>query len=91
MIREPLVLITVAELRAVMADVVAEAIAKVGSRQESDVISRRQAAKLIGVHPRTLSKLVHREGLPLLTVLGKSWRFSRREVLAWVGARAKTE
>ena len=87
-VKEPIVVLTVDQLRAIVAETVADTIAKVGPRADDhDVMSRRQVAKLVGVCPVTVSKLVKEEGLPLLRVLGKSWRFSRREVLAWMGRR----
>jgi len=58
------------------------------AKEKSDVIARSEAAELLGVHPRTIRKLVQRDGLPTLRRVGKQWRFSQRELLAWMESSA---
>lgn len=60
--------------------------APAASASAPEVLTRRDAAKLLGVTPVTLSKLVHQRGLPCHLV-GEQWRFLRSEVLAWVESR----
>lgn len=88
MMKEPIVIVTTAEqLRAIVADGVAEALAKVRSREGPDVMNREQVRALIRCDEKTLSKLIRNEGLPTLRRIGPQWRFSRREVLAWLALR----
>lgn len=44
------------------------------------------AATLLGVHPRTVQKLVAREGLPAHRI-GRLYRLRRTEVVEWLGKR----
>lgn len=81
---QPIVLVPLAELRALLADAIAEAVTKAAPRQESEVLNRKQVAALIGRNPCTIPKLVREDGLPTLRRVGKFWRFSRRAVLAWM-------
>ena len=55
-----------------------------------EVLTRSQAAKLLGVCSESVSKLVRNLGLPCKRV-GKEYRFLRSEVVAWLAARDATE
>jgi len=85
--KDPIVVTTAEQLRAIVADGVAEALAKVGPRKEVDTMTCGQAAALIGVHPHTVPRLVRSEGLPTLRRVGRCWRFSRRDVTSWLAQR----
>jgi excisionase family DNA binding protein len=85
--KDAIVVLTAEQLKGVIAEAVESALAKAGARQDHDVLSREQAAELIGVHPHTIPKLVREDGLPTLRRLGKLWRFSRADVMAWLARR----
>jgi excisionase family DNA binding protein len=87
MMKDALALLTADQLKTIVADAVELALAKAGSRDESDVLDMDGAAALVGVHVKTLRKLIREEGLPTLRRIGKLWRFSRREILAWMARR----
>ncbi len=87
-LRDPIVVLTLEQLRTVVREEVAGALAKAGpAENESDILDREQAAKLIGVTTRTIPRLVKRDGLPTLRRVGKLWRFRRSEVMAWLAAK----
>lgn len=52
--------------------------------EESEIMTREQVAKLLGVDPHTVTKWVHTQKLPGRSIDGK-WRFRRAAVLAWLG------
>lgn len=63
------------------------ALAKTTAENEGDIINREQVAELVGVTTRTIPRLVKRDGLPTLRRVGKEWRFSRSQVMAWLAAK----
>jgi excisionase family DNA binding protein len=82
------VVISVEQLRALVREELADALAKGGPQDElHDILDREQAAKLIGVTTRTIPRLVERDGLPTLRRVGKLWRFRRTDVMAWLAAK----
>jgi len=83
----PIVMMTTDQLRALVREEVSAALASTASRDESDVMSTEQTAKLVGVHENTIPRLVARDGLPTLRRVGKLRRFSRRAVVAWLEVR----
>jgi excisionase family DNA binding protein len=86
--KDAIVVLTPEQLRAIVSDAVTDALAKAGAGvTPADVLSCEQAAELIGVNPRTVPRLVRDKGLPTLRRIGKLWRFSRRDVLAWLTQR----
>lgn len=85
---EPIVVMTGEQLRALVLDAVTSALANAAPADASDVLDCDEVATLIGVHPRTVPRLVAKDGLPTLRRIGKLWRFSRRAVLAWMETRA---
>lgn len=86
--KDAIVVLTPEQLKGIVTEAVEMALARAGeSRKTSDIISREQAAELIGVHPHTIPKLVRAEGLPTQRRIGKLWRFSRADVLAWMARR----
>ena len=80
------VVVTPDELRALVHEAVR---AEVGDRtNESDYLTRDEAATLLKVTPKTLMKYVRDENLPVLRKLGPDWRFSRAQLSAWMGDHA---
>jgi excisionase family DNA binding protein len=84
-----IIVATAAQLRAIVRDAVADAFAKATARDAPhEVLTLEQVAELIGVHHRTVPRLVRNKGLPTLRRIGKLWRFKRADVMAWL-ARSK--
>ena len=52
-----------------------------------DVLTAEDVAALLSVHVKTVAKLVVRDGLPARR-LGREYRFSRPDVIAWLEQRA---
>ena len=50
-----------------------------------ELISRSDAAKLLGIHPVTMKALMERDGFPKLVEDGRSKSFVRAEIEAWAG------
>ena len=77
------VVVTPDQLRALVHEAVR---AEVGDRtNESDYLTRDEAATLLKVTPKTLMKYVRDENLPVLRKLGPDWRFSRTQLSVWMG------
>ena len=47
------------------------------------LIDAGQAAKLLGIHPKTLQKMAREGRVPRIRV-GKFWRFRRSELDSWL-------
>jgi len=56
--------------------------------QADEILSRAEAAQLLGVCIESVSKLVRDSGLPCRRVGGNRYRFLKSEVLSWLAARA---
>lgn len=69
------------ELAPIVRNAVHEAVAEVTSPSD-EVLTRKQAAALLGVNPHHIPKLIER-GLPAHR-LGNRWKFRRGELLAWL-------
>jgi excisionase family DNA binding protein len=69
------------ELAPVVRDAVREAVEGVTS-PSNEVLTRKQAAALLGVNPHHIPRLIER-GLPAHR-LGNRWKFCRAELLAWL-------
>src|SRR5262245_34883871 len=54
---------------------------------DQEFLTAEGVAELLDVHPKTVAKLVTREQLPARRI-GRSYRFRRTEVLAWLEQRA---
>ncbi len=85
--KDAIVVLTSEQLEVIVSRAVTDALAKAGTNAQGDVMTCEQAAALIGVNARTIPRLVKANGLPTLRRLGKLWRFSRRDVLAWLAQR----
>ena len=48
----------------------------------SDILTVRELAKYLRVHPSTIGRLVNRKELPAFKV-GSDWRFDRKEIDRW--------
>lgn len=57
-----------------------------GAAEPRQLMSPREIAELLGVHPKTLPTLIRRDGLPCLWV-GRRRRFDLREVNRWLSER----
>ncbi len=67
-----------------MTDILTEG-ALTGVHTAPDIITRTEAAKMIGIHKVTLAFLVKtRKGFPEMVALGKSKGFKRSEIEAWL-------
>lgn len=85
---EPTMIVATPEqLRAMLRAAVEEVLAE-RERNERELVylDVAQAAELVGVHPRTLRKLIATDGLPGVRV-GQLWRFPRHELIAWLERR----
>jgi excisionase family DNA binding protein len=80
-----LVTMTRAELRSVIAEAIAEALATKSTHGEW--LDSKSAAKLIGCAPRSVQKFARRSGLPSHRIGEKLLRYRRSEVLAWMEGR----
>jgi excisionase family DNA binding protein len=78
------VTLTVDELEQLVERAVTRA---VGQRPDSDVLTRDEVAQLLQIHPRVVVTYVRTRGMPGKQV-GRSWRFRRSEVLAWLEEQA---
>lgn len=78
------------ELRAMRSEVTAlrEQLNGRGASATDEILSRAQAAELLGVCIESVSKLVRDSGLPCRRVGGNRYRFLKSEVLSWLAARA---
>ena len=85
--KDAIAVLTAEQLEDMMERAIDRALAKAGTNAPGDVLTCEQAAELIGVNERTIPKLVRDKGLPTLRRIGKLWRFSRRDVLAWLAQR----
>jgi len=53
------------------------------------VLTKAELARWLKVHPRTIQRLVHGQGLPTLGLTSRQPRFLVRAVLAWLAERGK--
>lgn len=53
------------------------------------VLDKADVARWFKVHPRTVQRLIHTQGLPTLNLMGRSPRFRAGDVLAWLAERGK--
>lgn len=57
--------------------------------EEAEWLDVQGAAEILGVHRRTVAKLVAKKGLPAVRLgAGKIYRFRRRDVEAWLESQA---
>ena len=53
------------------------------------VLTKDDVARWMKVHPRTVQRLIHTQGLPTLNLMGRSPRFRAGDILAWLATRAR--
>ncbi len=83
---ESIVVVSLTDLRALIAAAVEAAIAR-RADEPSEWLDAEGVAALLGVHARTVQKLVKRSGLPAHRLGAKLYRYRRTEVLAWIATR----
>jgi excisionase family DNA binding protein len=81
---ELLVTLTVTELRGLVRDEIAAAIARLAEVRE--VLTLEQAAELLQLNPQVLAKNAEKMGVPSHKI-GPQWRFIRSELLAWLAGK----
>lgn len=87
--KDSIVVVSTDQLRMLVREELEHALAKVVPHDgPNEVLSREQAAALIGVTTRTIPRLVKEKGLPTLRRVGKLWRFSRSDVMAWLAKKS---
>lgn len=79
------VLADVETIRTILRELLAEERAARSTAPEW--LDSAQAAALLGVHVRTLAKLVRHEGLPMHPVSARTFRYRRDELEAWMDRR----
>jgi excisionase family DNA binding protein len=55
--------------------------------QQSEYLSRRQVAELLGVHPETVKRYERKGALPAFKVNCRNTRYSRSDLNDWMLAR----
>ena len=80
-----IVQLTVGDLKALIAEAVAEGAAK-ATPEQLEYLTLAQAAKLMGCDERTVTTYIKTRELPA-TKLGHEWRFARQELTAWMADR----
>lgn len=79
------VTLTVADLRALVRDEVAAALA---AREADEAwLSTADAAKRLGTHPKTVARWVRHASLPAHRLGGTAYRFRAKEIDMWLAAR----
>jgi excisionase family DNA binding protein len=82
----PVLLMTAEEARELIRGIIREELHH-SETIEHEFLTAEGVAELLDVHPKTVAKLVTREQLPARRI-GRSYRFRRSEVLAWLEQRA---
>jgi excisionase family DNA binding protein len=75
---------TADELRAIIRDEVRAAV----GQPANDFVSTREMAARLGLHEKTLARLVRTEGCPARR-LGNKYSFKQADVAAWLDGRRK--
>jgi excisionase family DNA binding protein len=82
-----IVTLTVAQLRAVVADAVADALADLAPPKDPKLtVSGAEMAHLLGISRASMHKLRTRDGCPALK-MGDHFRYQPAAVMAWLEAR----
>ena len=81
-----MVVSTEADLRRLIGEAVAAAIAQQTSPAR-ELMNATEAAEMLGIHPKSVTKYVKSEGLPGIKV-GGHYRFRRADIIAWLEERA---
>ena len=86
---EPLVVMTPAQLRELVAEAVRDAMGQGAQNTNAQYLTLEQTAEIMQVDARTVRNWVKDQGLPALRV-GREYRFRRDTVLEWLESRAIT-
>ena len=78
------VTLTVGQLCALVHGEMAKAIA--GQATEREVLMHEEAADLLQINPRTLTRFVEQYDIPV-SMMGNERRYRRSELLAWLASR----
>ena len=81
------IVISPEELARIVREAVREELAARASEAAPEWLDTKQAAELVGVHRKTIAKLIKSEGLPVHRVGESIRRFSRAELLCWLEGR----
>lgn len=84
-----LVVIDVDDLERRIEGAVRRALAARSNEPAPEYLTTKQAAELVGVHPRSVIRLVRDEGLPAIKLGDKTMRYDRAAVLEWMRGRGK--
>lgn len=76
----PAFTLTVKELGDLIEQKVREALA---AQASTETLTRMQVAKMLGLHPKTVTRLVARREIPAKRV-GRTWRFDAFKVRQWL-------
>lgn len=82
-----LVVIDVDDLERRIEGAVRRALAARSAEPAPEYLTTKQAAALVGVHPRSVIRLVRDEGLPVIKLGDKTMRYDRAAVLDWMRGR----
>lgn len=80
--------VTPEDLKALIQCAVREAIGSVACADDR-LLTSEDVAKILGVSPRSIPKLVSRDALPVTLCVGRSYRFQRATIDAWITSRAE--
>jgi excisionase family DNA binding protein len=81
------VTLTVEQLGELVSKCVRSELAKCAPGAAKEVLTLQEAAEFLARHPRKISELVDREGLPAHYISEREPRFKRTELLAWLDSR----
>ena len=57
---------------------------------QSPIITLKEVAEYLKVHPTTVYRLIHREDLPTFKV-GADFRFNRENISEWIAKKERSE
>lgn len=84
------VVVDVEVLRSIVREELVRAMqARTPANEAPEYLTSADVAELLGVHARTIAKMVARDGLPAHRFGSKLLRFKRSEVVAWLEAQAE--
>lgn len=85
--KEPVIVVTQEQLRELVRLAVREEL-RGAAASTDEYLTTAQVAKILKQTTRNVHNLVHEHGLPC-SPLGRSWRFKRSDLEAWLASRAK--
>ncbi len=79
----PAFTLTVEQLKALIREAVRQELAGASEQQQSDVLLREEAAAILKIHPKTLTKYAEQKKIRA-SKIGRDWRFRRADVMAFL-------